>query len=666
MIRSLLLFNAGPFKGKHRVDLRSMAYAITARYESDHGRSNWGGKSFLVEMIDFALTGKLKASRKFDADGWITKGERAGFVGVELEDGTAIVRSRRHGNSTQIRFTRLNDDEDREEFFRVMSIDERPPAGCAAQADAEAAMLKYLAFDADDFKNVAYFESKQMARLIHTVPEKRLDIIRGWLGIEKAERAEEMAQADVTATVRKANTLRARRAVLVEKLAVIGEPTDAKVHEEHAAKCAREIEKVRAEIDSMREQFERIRNAQSIVKTFEAFVASGKRLAAEVEKLAPLEQLESNLEQATAVRDLARSAHDAAKRELQIKQRVSLGMFDGKCPVADIQCPATKRINDDRDASRAAFERAKTIESNTRRALDENERDALQCADEFDEAREKIDELKAARAEAREIADTVKSARKLLKKTTDLPDEDALYERERALLRERDEAMNAAAQVRADNKHHEILIAEQNEIDAQLADLGKRAAVAIQTRAVFRSTQRRVAERTLERISADANRMLLDAHVDLSVSFRWEYEGKNLASACEDCGAAFPKSAKIKMCDECGAMRGQNIIRRLDVERSDQSDGADDLSGVALQLAAGSWLLGARQSPWATAILDEPFAAVDKSNRKAMAGALVRLLGLGTWRQALMISHSSDTADAFPGRIEIVIAKDGTRHIRQP
>ena len=49
-----------------------------------------------------------------------------------------------------------------------------------------------------------------------------------------------------------------------------------------------------------------------------------------------------------------------------------------------------------------------------------------------------------------------------------------------------------------------------------------------------------------------------------------------------------------------------------------------------------------------------------------MALAIVRLLAQAkTWRQALVISHNPDIVDLYPGRIEIVVARDGSRRIIQ-
>ena len=651
------------FRGEHKIDLGPKAYTITARHDDDPQRSNWSGKSSLMEAIDFALTGRLKKSRRFNADGWITNDELSGFAGIELEDGTSIVRSRRRGKPTQIRFKSIHNASERETFFRVITQDDVPPPGCAAQEDASIAMLKYLAFDADDFRNVAYFESKQMARLIHTEPEKREEIIAGWLGTRKAEAAEAHAQKLVAEHVREVLKLRSRRAVLAEQIEYL---KSVKTLDVTALDAAREATATsafdaHAQMRTLSEASRAFDRAVELVQVYDGLVARGKTLATEVAALPDgLDALSKSAQDYWREHDIALNA---AQRDSIAKKKISLGQFDGRCPVASIECPATKQINADRTSSAAAYQaaldavRIAHVDNERARAAAES---ANKKADAAKLARE---QLVLMRAEAAKRADEYKLARTLL--MTDPPSAVEAEDAYDAARRAHEVAVDALADARAKQKQLVALTTELTVLDAKITKTARDAAIATQTRAVFRATQRRISERALGIIGARATDLLSGAGIDLSVDIRWEYEGTGAARSCEDCGAAFPTSVKIKTCECCAATRGQNIVKRLEFLRSDQSDAADDLAGVSLQLAAGSWLLDARQSPWATALLDEPLAACDKTNRRAIAQQLVKLLASGTWRQALVISHSSDTVDAFPGRIEIVIARDGTRRIVQ-
>ena len=80
-------------------------------------------------------------------------------------------------------------------------------------------------------------------------------------------------------------------------------------------------------------------------------------------------------------------------------------------------------------------------------------------------------------------------------------------------------------------------------------------------------------------------------------------------------------------------------------------------------LSAGEWFLSSRTSPWATAMVDEPLGACDQTNRRALSLQLMKLLSAGAWRQALVISHNPDTVELYPGRIEVLVGRDGSRRI---
>jgi DNA repair exonuclease SbcCD ATPase subunit len=642
MIKSLSLFNAGPFLGEHHLHLESKAYAITARYESDRDRSNWGGKSFLQEMIDFALTGRLNKDRRYDADGWITKGERTGLVELALEGGVVIRRERTRGSATRITM-------------------KTPDRAAASQAGAEQAILDHLGFDADDFRQLAYFEQGKMARLVLTEPEKRMDIVRGWLGIERAEQAEAAAGKLVVERVREVQQLRQRRMVVEEWLGQLKDQPDVTALATEVDRLAKAIASAQdARYAALTAGSTRAAAEQTVAR-YDALVAEGKELAA-YDEANPndLQPLAAQLQEEWGI---ANAAHVNASREAFAKKKVSLGLFDGKCPVAPIECPARTAINADRGGSQAAYRTALEEEIAAKVVLDRVRDQARLLLEQSEIQRTKRTRLTELRKMAAERALEAKLARKTLKAKSD-----ATQGADEALAQVRHEHSLASASLalaRGQCAQREKLTAELTAITDTIERVAALAAVATQTRAVFRATQRRVAERALAIIGGGANAMLSGAGIDLGVEVRWEYEGKGAARACEDCGAAFPASLRVKTCEQCGADRGQNIVKRLEFLRTDQSGAANDLAGVSLQLAAGSWLLASRGSPWATAILDEPLAQCDKTNRKTITTQLVKLLGQGTWRQALVISHSNDTLDAFPGRIEVLVHRNGRRSIHQ-
>lgn len=193
--------------------------------------------------------------------------------------------------------------------------------------------------------------------------------------------------------------------------------------------------------------------------------------------------------------------------------------------------------------------------------------------------------------------------------------------------------------------------------EAKVIDDNLRLARAALTILGKQGAQRKIAEEVLGHIENEANAMLADAAIPLTVHVQWSREGQGLARACEACGASFPASAKIKACTRCNAPRGPQMQNKLDFVLSDQSGAAEDLAGIAVQLAASAWLREDRKSDWEPIVIDEAFGQLDAANRRSLAQHLGQLIG---GKQALIIAHHAQVLDALPGRIVISRGKDAS------
>lgn len=638
MIKTLTLRNWMCFRGEHIIHFEAKAYAFTALYEYDPGRSNWGGKSAIFEAANFAITGRLNKARRFSADGWITKGENEGGVRIDFFDGSSISRDRVRGHSTQVRFSNKG-------------------GKLASQDDASRELLKHLGFDEDDFTTIGYFEPKQMSRLIRTEPEKRLDIVRGWLGLEPAEKAETLASDLAKARVRELNKLRTKKTTLVGMMESNRDIPD-------IASLEGKLTEAKEKLELLQKQWQLHRDArgyQKIIDEYTKLVELGKTTAEKVSKIP--QGLDDNY--AATVEELAKKSAllEQARDDLAKKKKVSLGLFDGACPVAPIECPVKKKINSDRSASRKAFEEAKAIEENRLLEADEIKRKATKLSDLVHEAGQNRERLDTFRERWEASREEYRVAKKALKKLRKLPDESILRTEMNKWQAQHDHLIASIAQAKQTKMNIEKWTADQVHLDIDIRDESKRVQALLAAKSVFRATQRRVAEKGLNIIGARANRMLTEGGVDLSIDIRWEREGSKLAASCEMCGAAFVASNKVKECEECGTERGQHLVQKLEFLLSDRSDAADDFAGIAMQLAAGSWLLSSKDSPWGTAMIDEPFAAMDKTNRRAAANQLLQLLGSSAYKQVFVISHSQETVDVYGAQVRVIIAKDGSRRI---
>ena len=104
-------------------------------------------------------------------------------------------------------------------------------------------------------------------------------------------------------------------------------------------------------------------------------------------------------------------------------------------------------------------------------------------------------------------------------------------------------------------------------------------------------------------------------------------------------------------------------MQRLEVVPTDRSGAADDLAGVAFQLAAAMWLRRDRGAAWSSCVLDEPLSALDAAHRQGMMQLLLSLVGEGRgFSQLFLVSHTSDVG-LFPKRIEVAVLPTGARAI---
>lgn len=642
MIRSIRLCNAGPFRGEHVLNLGPKAYAVTARHEANAKRSNWSGKSFLMEMVNYGLTGHLPKERRDQRGGidcWISDGERDAEVLLELEGGVSIKRTKRRGKSAEVFFT--------------------AHGNTAIQGAAEAAMFKHLCFGADDFRNVAYFEQGEIKRFVRTEPEKRFDIVRGWLGIEKAKEAEAAVSRAATAVVKELRHARGQRDAVQAMLDAVGEIPNVATLVALRDEVKGQMERAEASFTHAAKHAEH----QRTVTKFDVLIENGKKLA-EIIAAMPTDTAESAAAKALRVVGDKVATYTELDRDVARRKKIVLGMFDGQCPVVpNFVCPAKTQINKgDPEVARKALDEAKVARDAAKVEWERAEVDHRAADATASTLRARERELARIRTEATALQPEVKAARKALK--NDPPPTATAFDMAgtRRIL---SEAQDAIAGAESKKAHKAKLEQQLKTIDTRIARLVEDVADQVAGRNVLRAAQRRIIEQALDKIGATSGAMLQTAGIDLSVEIRWEREGKNPAKACDVCGDAFPASAKVKECAGCGAERGMNQIQRLDFIVSDRSGAADDLAGAMLQLSAGAWLLHARSSPWATAMLDEPLAACDEANRRALAMQLIRLLNTGTWRQSLVISHSRDIVDLYPGRIEVVVARDGSRRIVQ-
>lgn len=625
IIKSIRLKNFMRYRGETFLELEPSIYAIVAETERNTDRSNWVGKSSLMESIVFGLYGR-KPPRCAVEDDWITHGEAKGEVEIAFDDGTSILRHRTRNKATRVEYEG------------------------ASQEGADRRLYERLGLSEDDFLATCYFEQRQMAKFVLAKPAQRQEMISGWFGLDKLEAACEVAKMEIPNLIAEKRKLETELAVLQARITVDVLPMHEVADMDQAIYyCELEIEKTKERLA----EAERVDALYRRIEERDEIIVKGKALAASLGKEVSPEEI-----QVWAKMGIKRREELAVKKNRQRELNVILAdKFDGICPLIRKACPSAGTITCEKKTMQeeASWIRNEVEElSSELLDSDRKQSELTEQARQYDRNRVLLDELR----------NRVKQINAQIGKD-EIPDRMDKREVLSKLMSLQSEVSNFKHRLKQDEDKHSLIKETEPKIVAirsRMLELDTMLKVHLHAVQLLgrNCAQRKVAESNLEEIAMGANDMLSMCGLDLNVGISWAREGKGLAKNCDACGQAFGTSTKIKSC-VCGAPRGPEQISRLDVVLSDRSGAAEDLAGCAFQLSAASWLRVNRNASWSVALLDECFGSLDAHNRKAFARHLVSMLsGKYGFRQAFIISHSPDTTHLFPSRIQLTGHHDRT------
>ena len=650
-IAELRIKNFHRYRGEHRIKLSPTVYGIVAKWETEPNRSNWAGKTSFLEAIAFALEGTTRGVLAAE----ITKGETECEVEVTLavDDRAVVIERRIAAGRSSVLTVR-----DGEELRR----------GKEAQAHID----NLLCLSERDFFATSYVAQKKMARLIQIPSAERMKLVAEWLQLQPLEDACDLARArmasEKSALTEAEVRLEIANQTLGQAAQVLSFPEKLPTGEFLAyadGQIAEQIEAMHTAkgIVQMHEDHRdrAVANARDAedAKEFHKIAEEGRRLLARLQKVDE-KSIAAQLDSVQAKRAQVQAEIRVIQHDCQALSRWAVGNFNGKCPTFEIDCPAKNQINDacadgqakiiDKAAQKQALIKSLEVLS---REIDTTA--SVQYGIEHD--RVELESCKRAAARLKEAA--IRLAKSPAIPSTvgaidiELNEARTAYANESAKLatfrRERENVVNIFATI--DNLHAVI------EKMKSALELSKEAVQVLGRE----GAQRELGRRMMGEIEQSANAALVDCGIDLSVSVSWAREADGLAKHCNACGETFPSSERVKECPKCHEPRGPNVVNKLEITLSDQSGAADDLAGVAIQLAAMTWLRNTRQSPWGVVFLDEPFGALDRQNRQALAVHLGSMLGsrYGV-TQAFVVAHDPSIMDALPGRVEVTAGVDGS------
>lgn len=640
------------YKGEHVLRFESDTYGIVATHVDNEGRSNWLGKTSILRAIRFALFGVSDAPTE---DEWITYTEvdgakvyeASGSVGVTLSDGTVIERTRVRGKSTQVAVKSAN-----------------APKG-ASGAVAQTIIDSVLGLDGKDFVATSYFGQKAIAQYVAAQPATRMQTIAGWLKLGPLQAACNLVAADLTRFEREEEKLVVREQLTDKRAAEIlalyfddvegVEPAEAIAELEAVAvdlrKAADKAKRVVDVMDRDRGEREAWRRDLSSAAHRGALLEEAKRLEGTF-KRSELDKLEGQIKACRKTLDVIAGDLRSANDDFKSKAALAKGKFDGVCPVDGHACPDAAGMNAERakntKAAEAAVVRLETVKARKDQANEQ--------ADGLIAARHRIEKLDVQAKKLREAASKPElvAACERIERDGNPPDDD-----DNASKSEATKAMlDADAKAREAERHaselrcvYQSLAQAKAEREAVAKKVRtQREAVAILGR---NGAQRRIAEGALAEIDAGANAMIAAAGIDLHIAQTWRHPTKGYGDTCEKCGFAFPASTKFKTCEKCGEARPPKYIERPEITLSNRSGAAEDIAGIAIQLAATAWLREKRGSAWGVVCIDEPFGALDSAHRRTLATHLATMIRGQGFEQAFVVSHNRDVNDALPALVQV-------------
>lgn len=626
-ITELVVTNWGPYRGEHTLMLPAGPVAVIGQLDRDPERSNWLGKSWLLAAVRWCLY-DARPGDAANAEAVVSRGESTCLVRVTLSTGIVVERSRTKGSPK----------------LEVQNLPGRK--GSAVGDEGQAALVGHLGMTLEEFDSGLWVGQKASARLVLIGPAARAELVESWLGLERLRIAEKSADAHAKKAIQE-------RASLLGSVEAVKQALPAPLDIE-ALRKSRE----RRDQDTSTLKFldtallakQRRELLADDVDRFNELNTEGVALAAKIKRV---DEAALATRTTTAWQNYAAATNDVnvADAELQRLQEMVVGTgWDGKCPVMCSKCPVADTVRDrgrklgpEVAKARRDLEQKRIQETSAQEVYDklaqegaQLDRDGVRLEELRNQANAlapKVDEFEAL-VETAEVEDTREQLRESIRLAEQVITQHETTQRNIDVGNHRMDAMRASAELR-DGEARAWLGAAQ----------------------VLRTTRRELAESASAAIEAGANKLLSDAGIELSVMFRWAREGTGLATNCDRCGDGYPNGQAVKVCARCGAPRPAKLVERLDFVPSHRSGAADDLSGLAVQLAAVAYLRASRGSDFGTVFVDEPLAHMDAANARAFSLRLqVALTDLG-FEQALVVAHAPGLMAGFPAKV--MVRSDG-------
>ena len=619
-IRRVVVEGFMPYKDRQEVVLGEHVYGVVGL--------NKAGKSSLLDAIEFALTGKTGRKPRSN-DRFIHNEAESASVQVDLDFRGEMFTIARHIDKKG-----------------SMSVDVTGYKG-GKVSEAEEVIRKKVGVGTQDLLWTCIMRQRELGGLLGQTSAPMQDALFRWLGIDVWAKAEKLADAQVKDVNQSLEVLNREVRSLEQRLE--GEPPGDD-----------EIENIRMELNLAENTDAALVSAESKLESVEELVDLFDLASLLPERIDVLEAAEYQIKQDEE--ELVEKSALLSNLEADVLEArlMSKDGFSGACPVDGAPCPRTGEINKDvkkfKMAERAALEAYRGVKQTV---------DTLQA---------KVRQTKLARDSAKDAQDESKRAAGQFSTGTKRLDLVAEYKKaEKELSSAQNKGPSNVAEVRA--RYESALTARAvynkdtgriNEVCAQVDDVKAELALA---RYVWLLCSRQgvpsmIVEGAIGVVEQEANDTLERLGTPHRLEFSFETEIKKPATTCRSCGAEFPKTAKVKKCEQCGVERGPEVKHELTpliVEDGSGHDyamdsgGGQDLVALAVRVAL-SRFMGAT-----LLIVDEACANLDDVNVAAFTRMIAKLGDVG-FKQVLVSSHRREVKDTSE-RLLVVEREGGVARV---
>ena len=636
---------------------------IMAEYAGNKKKSNKGGKSTVVEMILWCLSGISRAEKETEL---IHKGMDHVLVRVVLSD-----------NGRKFTVTRGRDTNNK----GILEL-----KGIEKKREAQEEINKLIGMKPEEMLLTLFFKQSDINQFMELKPAEKKKFLMAWLKNNHWSVLERMALDDLALKTKKLATLKAQRDALKEQSedpselkaeikSLKSKLGEKKIREEglrkkfdkinkqsaQQAKYAEEVQEIETELDELNEEMDDTKSAKELLSAAQVRVKNLKEVMPKIDGI-----------------NEAKVRAEKAKLDQQIDHINGLIYsaekdFTGQCPILKEPCDriqySNSALKNMKDSTCALSKKVKALDSSISK-LEAHRNVTAQLTKQrglVAQYKVAVEAEDAAKAKCKRLEARLSELKdKALDWSQNEKDLDGLEERLESVRQDIEELTEELGQLNQRLKAVEELKGKLFDLDGKIHTLEKYSIPRLRYVAFMfgkNGIPSQEIENAFDEIEDEINFVLRKLGTALEVEFRPDREVGTWEDFCLECGWQYPKGTRTKDCGECGAARvhkrkDELQLRVLENGEDEgfhmESGGGKTLISIAVRIAMTRLLQRQTGSNFNVVFLDEPDSAFDPVNRanfvKLITTTLIKHFG---FEQVFWITHAEEFQEQVPDVLRV-------------